>query len=474
MPAGCNKYDLFMSDWLTSSQREYVYFHLRQWISFPNELLSKFVFLKTNQPVENASSKVIYRCSDSSLDVNEIREIDNVPILFPACEADTPFYFDQSGNLVFNHDLLKSIFYLLSGYQEYANKSSSDRLGRFNFQDSIQCKLDITHKPVVSYYFQWLADGLIEYGKRNGLPIKAKKLFDNFGFLLSHDIDSVDLYTFEYVAYKVKEILGLVKSPLSRSKNSQLFLSGLLKWIGLMKNDNPHWNFERLRQLERKYQFASTFYFLGEGIRHHDAYYSFQEQRLIALFKFLEAEGCEIGLHGTTQSGRDKEIMRTELEKLKRASGAEITGIRQHRLLWSHPPTAKIQSHVGFVYDTTLGFAAHEGFRNSYCYPFKLYDFENDKTIDIWEFPLVVMDVTLFAYQKYLPDKALEKCQELLSEVKKFNGLFTLLWHNSFFDEDTYPGVTQFYADLLALISEMKPESLLASDLAKRLNELQK
>jgi hypothetical protein len=164
--------------------------------------------------------------------------------------------------------------------------------------------------------------------------------------------------------------------------------------------------------------------------------------------------------------------MDSSLANLKEASGAAIVGNRQHRLLWVHPDTASIESKAGLQYDSTLGFAAHEGFRNSYCYPFRIFDFTNDTTLDVWEFPLNVMDGTLLSYRNLPNEEALQKCKDLIQEVKKFGGLFTLLWHNSFFDEDVYPGVQKLYKDILKAASEQDPECILGHELLSRMKNL--
>ncbi len=173
-----------------------------------------------------------------------------------------------------------------------------------------------------------------------------------------------------------------------------------------------------------------------------------------------------------TKSISDLNEMQRSLIKLNEACGVQIQGIRQHRLLWKHPLTACIQEKIGLTYDSTLGFAAHEGFRNSYCLPFKLYDFDNDRMLNLWEFPLTVMDVTLFAYQQYSVEEAFKKCQLLLEEIINFGGVFTLLWHNTFFDEQTYPGVRTFYENLLMEINQKQGENIVGNELQVRMNNL--
>lgn len=459
-----------MEGFLSEAQRNYVLFHLRNHAEFNQDLLRRFVF--RNQPDEAFHSKIVFNLSAAPYDPEKIITIGSIPVLFPLSEKMEFYCFDTHGNLVFEQDILRSIFYLLSGYQEFANRESKDILKRFSYEDSIQYKLGIVHLPVVNYYFEIIVEALQSFCERHHIRFKKRRLFQTFGFQLSHDVDRIDLYTPAYLGYKLKEILGMVKTPLPVKTNLNLFFTGLLKYLNVYKNDNPYWNFHYLRALERKHAFKSIFFFLDQGVRHSDAYYSFREKRVEKLMRFVVDENCEIGLHGTVESVSNEAKMASSRQKLIRASLAPVIGNRQHRLLWNHPGTARIETRVGIQYDSTLGFAAHEGFRNSYCYPFKLFDFQNDRMIDLWEFPLTVMDVTLMSYRQYTPGEALQACVQIINEARRFGGLFTLLWHNSFFDETTYPGIHKLYEDILQTISDQQPECILGHELLSRMKNL--
>lgn len=82
--------------------------------------------------------------------------------------------------------------------------------------------------------------------------------------------------------------------------------------------------------------------------------------------------------------------------------------------------------------------------------PFKLYDFEKDEMMDVWEIPLVVMDATLYQYRKMDPLSSLESVEKLVGECEKFNGLITLLWHNGNFDDENYPGARELFENILS------------------------
>jgi len=134
------------------------------------------------------------------------------------------------------------------------------------------------------------------------------------------------------------------------------------------------------------------------------------------------------------------------------------------------PDTALIQKKAGLVYDSTLGFAEQEGFRNSYCWPFKFYDFENDRPIDFWEIPLTAMEVTLFYYRELDFDHIRESVESLVREVQKFNGIFSLLWHNNFFEEMEFPGITDFYLDLLDYFKSLGMEGVTGKEIVDRMS----
>jgi hypothetical protein len=79
------------------------------------------------------------------------------------------------------------------------------------------------------------------------------------------------------------------------------------------------------------------------------------------------------------------------------------------------------------------------------------------------------MDVTLFYYQNYNLAEAKQAVHSILEEVCKFNGLFTVLWHNGFNNEKKIRGITEFYEGLIRDVTEMGGEGIAGSDLVKRL-----
>jgi hypothetical protein len=221
--------------------------------------------------------------------------------------------------------------------------------------------------------------------------------------------------------------------------------------------------------IEKKMGIHSTWFFLPADQKHADSYYNLNDKKIKTLIKFLISEGHESALHGTLHSHNSPEALRKILVDFLMVSGRSETGIRQHRLLWKHPDTGLIHEKEGIIYDTTLGFAAHEGFRNSYCHPFRLFDFDNNRMLGYWEIPLTLMESTLFNYRKLDFKQANDSILSLIKEIKKFNGVFTLLWHNSYLNEHEKSGITEFYQNILEEVISEKAESLTGLEIIKRM-----
>ena len=133
-------------------------------------------------------------------------------------------------------------------------------------------------------------------------------------------------------------------------------------------------------------------------------------------------------------------MLNLEKERLGKVSGKAILGGRQHYLRWKTPDTWRIWEKAGLKYDTTMSFADYEGFRCGICFPYKPFDVLENRVLDIWELPLTVMDGSLFDYQNLTPEEGFQRIKELIETVKKYSGVFVLLWHNSSFDELRLPG----------------------------------
>lgn len=455
-----------MNDFLSKNKIDYVIYHLIHSLKLSEAIKSYFFYNLIPNSYCNHTNKIIFDLSSKTFELDKVKWINNIPVLYPISEKNS-FYSIEKNNLVFHHDILKSAFYLLSGYQEL-NPEYTDKFNRFPYDLSIQKKLGITKKPIVNYYFEIIKQGIKEFCEINSIENHIIEKEPSFKFFLSHDIDVVDTYNINDLIYYLKVFLGITKSSLSFKLRFKKLIEYLFNFLFTRKN--PNWDFEFLRQIEKKYNIRSAFYFLPQGVKHQDAYYSFSESRLVNLFKKLKKDNCEVGIHGSIKSSTNFDVLESNISDLEKYSNQKIVGMRQHRLLYDMNITPKIHEKSNLLYDTTLGFAEHEGFRNSYCHPFKLYNFQEDRPYNTWEIPLNVMDATLFKYRELNRNQAMDSVKEIIKEIKEFNGIFTLLWHNGNFNEVSNPGIKTFYIQLLEYIYKSNAISVLGNDINKYLN----
>lgn len=423
---------------LTVNQREYVLYHLNLLVEISPKIRERFVF---GQEVDE---QICFYMNPDNYDVAKVLNLDGTPILFPGKDTES-IYEMKSGTLRIKHDLLKSAFYLLSGYQEY-NSVEKDSLGRFPYEASIQNELNIINRPIVNEYFEILIEAISCFCDYHDLDFCRRSSENKAALFLTHDVDRIDKFTF-----------NTIKGAFKKSKLSKA-IKWMIKWINPFYTKNPKWTFDYLEKTEKDRGLHSCYFFLKKDVKHQDSYYSFSDKRIRKLIASLEDKGHSIGIHGGVRSSADSYKICKDIALLNAVSKQEVRGNRQHRLLYQHPQTMKYLEENDILFDSSLGYAQHEGFRNSYCCPFKLYDFENDCMINVWELPLIVMDGTLFTYRGLTYKEAYESIKKLKDEVVRYCGVFTLLFHQDFLDEEEHPGIRQFYEKVLDLLSDEKME----------------
>ncbi len=419
--------------------------------------------LVTEEKETSAASSSFYMPqSDLPLEPEKVFFIEEVPVLFPLSRSEAWYAVTEKG-IRFNHDILKSAFYLLSGIQEYLDYQP-DTHGRFPWRESIQYRLGFTEKPVVNYYFEIILDALESYCNTNNLPFKRVRL-EQPVLLLSHDVDRIRKYSFRELVYVALQLVGLKPSGRNLVKKWKSFLC-YARGTLLFRKD-PYWNFSEMLAIEKEHRISSSWYFLektGKG----NSRYHFGDPVIAELIRDITRLEHEIGIHGTLESSTEPVAMEEGIKRLNRVTTHPVSGIRQHFLKYNIRTTPGIQGSAGLTYDTTLGFAECIGFRNSYAFPFRLYDFREQRPLDIWQIPLNVMDTTLLEYMSVPVASIIEALQPVLKEVSRFHGLFSLLWHNSTLDEEEYRGVGPQYRQILEHIKAAGFTSLTGAQMVSR------
>lgn len=116
-----------------------------------------------------------------------------------------------------------------------------------------------------------------------------------FALCLTHDVDRVDKKWWHCIYYFIK--------------TGRLYQ---LKSILNKKRDRPYWNFEKIMEIENKYDVKSTFFFLNESKKLEllsietyklaIGYYDINTPEIANIIQELYEKGWEIGVHGSYDS----------------------------------------------------------------------------------------------------------------------------------------------------------------------------
>ncbi|AAM07795.1 polysaccharide deacetylase family protein [Methanosarcina acetivorans] len=326
------------------------------------------------------------------------------------------------------HDLLKqnsNIWDLFSRREEYCPEKL-DEHGRFLFAEKY---LKNASEPEVSRF-------LVDHGMEVEFPENR-----TFAVCLTHDMDDI----YPPLSHCLLSSACCLKDLDLRGLESQF----LWKFRGA--EYSPYLNFSEIMDLEEDLGAKSSFYFIAS--RKDPKRFRYDIEDLEGSLGEISDRGWEAGLHGGYYSYNDPEALKREKERLEAVLGKKVLGFRNHYLRFKTPETWELLADAGFGYDSTFGFSDSVGFRNGMCHPFRPYNLNEDREIDILEIPLTVMDVALFKASGSF-EEAWRCTKDLIDTTARFNGVITLLWHNFVFGCSFRKDWIKLYENALQYCSE--------------------
>lgn len=336
-------------------------------------------------------------------------------------------------------DIVASSFFMLTRYEEILIPES-DRFGRFTGIASLAYREGFLQRPIVNEYIDLLWNWISSFE----LGLVRKELWEgkDFAVCLTYDVDAVN-------KYRRWPSLRAIRDWTLKHRNPMKILDKTLDYLRTKVRGDPYNTFDYLMKLSETYELPSTFYFMSGGKTDYDNRYKIDDVRLISLMQRIRKRGNEIGLHSSFSSYDDPQMLKREKEELETVLGESVCGVRQHYLRWRTPDSWRAREEAGLKHNTSLSFADHEGFRPGICLPYKPFDVFGNRILNIWELPLSVMENSLFAYQGLSHEGAFQRIKGLVDAVKKHNGVFVILWHNSSLDDKYRPGSKHFYEEIL-------------------------
>jgi peptidoglycan/xylan/chitin deacetylase (PgdA/CDA1 family) len=288
-----------------------------------------------------------------------------------------------------------------------------------------------------------------------------------FAVALSHDVDIPWRWTRKGLRLGAGRLKGALRDR--QSGTAWREARGLAEVpVHRLRGTDPNFSFERIVDLERRHGAASVFFLLAahrvvqDGPAAED--YDRLRPRVVETLLGLDAE---IGLHASYEAAFEPAMIAEEKAELERL-GATLRGQRYHYLRVDPHANLAPLTDLGFAYDSSLGFGGALGFRAGIATPFRPWDVENDRPLDLVEIPLAAMDVTL-AEPRYLGlsvREAERRLLALLDWAAEHGGGFSILWHTDRFDPATAGGWDRLYARLIEAIRERGGICMRAHELA--------
>jgi hypothetical protein len=329
---------------------------------------------------------------------------------------------------------------MLTRFEEDRNQQK-DKFDRFQYTESISFKYNFIDTPIVDEYAYYIKNIL----SINGLIFNDQ---NRFNVIFSHDIDFTRVsQSFKYfiramiiafinekrVIYKFKLVLDFLLSPFF--SKSDICLKSTLELVDISNKHGIH----------------SEFYFMAAKKSKFNSGYEPGKNYLKKIYQRIVDCKHEIGIHLGFDTYLDKQLMHEEKARLQSATNLKIIKNRQHYLRIQPRKTLLSLDQLAIDVDSTLGFAERIGYRCGTCHPYPFFSTIEDRELTILIRPLLVMDITLIDYCKFTTNEALVRVNELYTRTKKFDGDFTLLWHNT--SLISHPNWTiEFYLTFIKLI----------------------
>ncbi|MBE2257176.1 MAG: hypothetical protein IAE65_13375 [Ignavibacteria bacterium] len=338
-----------------------------------------------------------------------------------------PVFFGSNN---YQTDILSEIFLWISLQFEYIQKDNTfDNI--YPFKNSLHGFFNLDPKiPYASIWMDILNKKISDHYKKVNQENSSKILIVN-----SHDIDFLPKSNLNSLFRLFKNyIISIIKlKDKNYSKQlKKIFFKNFPSYSKLFDN------IEILLKLEKENNIKGIYNFLIEDSHIKDGNYTYKDEIFKTSVNKCIENGFEVGLHGSYSTSDIKGKLSDELEILK-SEGIEINGVRQHWLRFNYNHYFQEVDQNKIKYDMTIGFNETNGFRSGMAAAYPLYDFENETNFKFLEYPLVLMENTLF-YEDKEKFNWYEKTDIILENVYNFNsGGVSILWHDSAFQGTNFP-----------------------------------
>ena len=353
----------------------------------------------------------------------------NIPVIFG-----NDLIHQVDGTIYCGIDIFASAFFMLTRWEE-AFSDLKDEHGRFPASECLAYKNNFLKRPVVNEYAELLWTLLTHLGYR------GNRISREFRIIPTHDIDQFRYWDQKKIKHLIKNLLGDIfirQNPSLSGRRLWSFVSTLLG------GKDPYNKFEYLMTKAESVGSKARFYFIAGGITAYENNYSVLDRKVRREIKSINKRGHITGVHPSYNAYNNQELLTEEVSQLKEVSGDEITESRNHYLRFEIKTTWHILQQAGLKTDSSMYFTDIPGFRCGVCDEFPVFDILQRKRLNLIERPLIVMDTS---FKNKEPDVIYSEILQLKDTVKKYNGDFVFLWHNSNIDTPEWESYKRIFEE---------------------------
>jgi hypothetical protein len=344
-------------------------------------------------------------------------------------------------NIIFQEaDMLGKIFFLVSRYEEYIADQTDEKIfdahNRFKAAASINQKHNILRKPIVNeWIIQIKKELLVKF-------VDLKITTQTFQFIPTYDIDQA-------WAVRHKGLFRNIGGFLKEVSKGQFKVAFRRISVLINLQNDPEYTFGFLQQLDKKYNLKPIYFWLLGNHSEHDKNIPWDNRTFQNLIRRI-AKTHQVGLHPSYLSNYNDATLTMEKDRFESITKQTLTISRQHYLKLRLPETYRRLIGLGVEADYSMGYSDNVGFRAGICTPFYWFDLTENKATNLQIHPFAVMEITMKEYLKLDTKEAFICVKNLIEEVKKVEGTFISLWHNSTLsDTDKWEGWRQVYVDMI-------------------------
>jgi len=351
-----------------------------------------------------------------------------VPIIYGATRDGAVFDCSESSYFL-GIDIFGSAFFMLTQYQEAVSRERDD-FDRFPASASLSFQEGFLQRPIVNEYVEILWAVMRRLWP--GLQRKAH----SYRVHLSHDLDEVSL-----LGRSWPSVLRSLAADLLLRREGRLAIQRLRAFVKTRATQqpavgDPYDTFDFIMSTSEQHGLRDTFNFVAAESRDLlDPRYDVQQPWVRRLINRIYDRGHAIGLHPSINTYKDPTLIMREYQRLRNVCAEEnivqqTWGGRQHYLRWANPTTWQSWEAAGLDYDSSLGYAQHVGFRCGCCYEYPVMNLQTGQRLALRERPLIAMESSLLSYMGCSLRAAEHWLRDLIATCRRYEGDFSLLWHN--------------------------------------------